>query len=206
MTLLERFQALSARERGLVAAALLIAMAVLFRYGGSSDDEEFAAGSVDATWVQVAKIENYRRILAHSRAIEKQSEEIQARLAAQQERLTSGATATQVAAELQGSLSSMASDAGLNVLSSQILKEEETDGFRRVGVRLTLSGELAGVAKLLSSIEGGQKDLMVAHLEVNRKLGVSRRAPTPRQAATGTPPPPPLTVSIEVKTFMRQDT
>lgn len=205
MTLAERWSALSGRERALVGGAVLIAVVVLLRYGTLSGDEDFegAGGAVDAPWVQVAKIENYRRVVAHSAAIQKQTAEIEARLRAQQERLTGGATATQVAAELQGAVSSMAADAGLNVLSSQILKEEEVEGARRVGVRLTLSGEIEGVAQLIAAIEGGEKDLQVSHLEINRKLGSTRRPPS-RTASQDTTTQQALTVSVEVKTFMRQ--
>ena len=202
MTLVERWNAFSTRERALLGGALAVALIVVLRYvslGGG--EEEMESGSVDASWVQVARIENYRRVLARSAAIERQTSEIEARLRAQQERLTSGATATQVAADLQGSVSQMASDAGLNVLSSQILKEEEVEGSKRVGVRLTLSGELAGVAKLLASVEGGPKDLVVSHLEINRKLGSTRRPPTSKVVDTAQPP---LTVSVEIRTFMRQ--
>ena len=205
MTLLERWTALSSRERALVGGALVIALLVVGRYVTLGDEEEIEGGAVDAPWVEVARIENYRRVLARSGAIERQTNEIQARLKAQQDRLTGGATATQVAAELQGLVSQMASDATLNVLSSQILKEEEVEGSKRVGVRLTLSGELAGVAKLLASVEGGAKDLVVSHLEINRKLGSSRRPPagnTNKPAVDTTQPP--LTISIEIRTFMRQ--
>jgi hypothetical protein len=205
VTPLERWTALSGREKALVGGALAMAVVVVLRYGVLPEVEEFDAGSVDAPWVQVAKIENYRRVLAHSAAVEKQTSEIEARLKAQQERLTGGATATQVAAELQGAVSAMAAEAGLNVLSSQILKEEETDGAKRVGVRLTLSGELTGVAKLVAAVEGGAKDLVISHLEVNRKLGSTRRPPTgTSRTPTDAAAQPPLTVSVEVKTFMRQ--
>lgn len=205
MTPLERWNALSGRERALVGGAIAMAVVVVLRYGVMPETEEFDSGSVDAPWVQVAKIENYRRVLARSAAVEKQTAEIEARLKAQQDRLTGGATATQVAAELQGAVSAMAAEAGLNVLSSQILKEEETEGAKRVGVRLTLSGELTGVAKLVAAVEGGAKDLVISHLEVNRKLGSTRRPPTmPNKAAEPAAAQPPLTVSVEVKTFMRQ--
>lgn len=203
MTLAERWSALSGRERALVGGAVLIAVLVLVRYGTLPGDDELEGGAVDAPWVQVAKIENYRRVVAHSAAIEKQTAEIEARLKAQQERLTGGATATQVAAELQGAVSSMAASAGLNVLSSQILKEEEVEGARRVGVRLTLSGEIEGVSQLIAAIEGGEKDLQVSHLEINRKLGSTRRPPS-RTATQDTTAQQTLTVSVEVKTFMRQ--
>ncbi|MBI5504810.1 MAG: hypothetical protein HY899_08395 [Deltaproteobacteria bacterium] len=205
MNPLDRWKALSTRERLLLVSALAIAAMVIFRYGLLGGEDETESAGADAQWVQVAKIENYRRVLARSEATEQQSGEIQARFQADQDRLTGGATTTQVGAELQGLIGTFAADAGLNVLSSQILKEEEVDGFRRVGVRLTLSGSLEGVARLLSSIEGGEKDLVVAHLEVNRKLGTVRRPTTPH-AVPDAATPPPLTVSLEVKTFMRQAT
>jgi len=204
VTLPERWSSLSSRERALVGSALVIALLVMIRYGALSPDDGAEGGSSDAPWVQVARIENYRRVLARAGAIEKQTGEIEARLKAQQDRLTGGGTATQVAAELQGAVSGMANEAGLNVLSSQILKEEEYEGSRRIGVRLTLSGELSGVARLVAAVEGGQKDLVISHLEINRKLGASRRptpsAKTPAETAAQSP----LTVSVEVKTFMRQ--
>ncbi len=206
MTLRERWEKLSGRERALVGGAALIATIVVLRYVALPGGDEVESGSVDAPWVQVARIENYRRVLAHGSAVERQTNEIETRLKAQQERLLSGAIATQVAAELQGSVGSMAGDAGLNVLSSQILKEEEVEGSKRVGVRLTLSGELGGVAKLIAAIEGGPKDLLVSHLEINRKLGSTRR-PTPAAAKNvEASTQPPLTVSIEVRSFMRQGT
>jgi type II secretory pathway component PulM len=203
VTLRERWEALSGRERGLVGGALVLALLVVAYYGVQPGEEEIESGSVDAPWVQVARIENYRRVLAHSAAVEKQTAEIESRLKAQQERLTSGATPNQVAAELQGAVSTMANDAGLNVLSSQILKEEEVDGSKRVGVRLTLSGELEGVARLIQAIESGQKDMLVSHLEINRKLGSTRRPTTTKTPAADTAQPP-LTVSVEVRSFMRQ--
>lgn len=206
MNPLARWNALSARERILIGAALAVAVVVTLRFGLFGGEPEGESAGVDAQWVQVAKVENYRRILARAKAAETQSADIQARFEADQERLAAGATATQVGAELQGQIGTLAADAGLNVLSSQLLKEEEVDGFKRVGVRLTLSGSLEGIAKLLSSIEGGEKDLVVAHLEINRKLGTVRRPTTPQAGTTAAPPPPPLTVSLEVKTFMRQAT
>lgn len=205
MTLRERWEAYSSRERALLVGAAALGLIVLVYYGAVPGEEEFDSGSVDAPWVQVARIDSYRRVLAHADAIEKQTAEIESRLKAQQERLTAGGTPNQVAAELQGSVSTMASDAGLNVLSSQILKEEEVEGSKRVGVRLTLSGEIEGIAQLIAAIESGPKDMLVSHLEINRKLGSTRRPPTAK-AATADQTQPPLTVSLEVRSFMRQGT
>jgi hypothetical protein len=98
----------------------------------------------------------------------------------------------------------MAGIAGLNVLSSQILKAEEDSGFRRVGVRLTLSGNLEGVVEMLYRIETGRTDIEVTLLEINRKLGASRR-PTPSRPTAVRPSTQSaaLTATMEVKTFMQ---
>ena len=68
---------------------------------------------------------------------------------------------------------------------------------------MTLSGTLKGVSELLAAVEGHDNDLVVTHLEINRKLGASRR-PLQRQGDK-TPEQSPLTVSMEVRTFLRSD-
>jgi general secretion pathway protein M len=186
----------------LVLGAAAVALVVVVRYSpiGSLAD---LSSDEDDRWVQVRKIENYQKILAETKSVQAQADALHERYDRAQGRLMAGATPTQVGAELQGRLSSMATEAGLNVLSSQILKEEEAEGFRRIGVRLTLSGELEGVAKILAAIEGGESDVAVTLLEINRKLGATRRPATSRVPSTITQAP--LTATMEVKTFMRQD-
>jgi general secretion pathway protein M len=205
MTLAERWAAFSPRERYLVVAAALVSVVVVVRYSPLWGFRELQPTGEDDRWVQLQKIENYQKILAREKFTQDQGEALRSRYEQSQQRLIEGATATQVGAELQGRLSSMATDSGLNVLSSQILKEEEIDGYRRVGVRLTLSGALDGVTRLLSSIETGPTSLAVTHVEINRKLGASRRptaatARTTGQQATATEP---LTATMEIKTFLR---
>ncbi len=206
MTLGERWQAFSARERNgiLVAAAMLAVTAAYYGYSAGVDMLPGASAptSGEENWVKLQKIENYRRIVSRDEAALAAADSVRKRYREQQGRLMSGATPTQVGAELQGYLSTLAGDAGLNVLSSQILREEEKDGYRRIGVRLTLSGALEGVTKLLAGVEGGQNDLLVTNLEINRKLGASRRTSASRAPATAAAP---LTVSFEVKTFLRED-
>jgi len=208
VTLRERWAAFSARERYLILAAIVAALVVVVRYSPLSDLAGLSAASEkDDRWMQVRKIENYNKILARSDAVDAQASALRQRFERAQSRLIAGATPTQAGAELQGRLSSMATDAGLNVLSSQILKEEEVQSFRRVGVRLTLSGELTGVARVLAAIENSDVDLAVTLLEINRKLGATRRPPTPSSPSHAPPPTAqsPLTATMEVKTFMRQE-
>ena len=155
----------------------------------------------DATWVRMQKVKNFHRIIGRSDAVTARTRAIETRYKAAGKRLIEGVTPTQVGAELQGRLSQMAGDAGLNVLSSQILKPEDVEEFRRVGVRMTLSGELDGMARMVSSVESDRKDLAVTLLEINRKLGASRR-PTPTRASSSKPPAAPLTATMEIKTLM----
>ena len=204
MTLRERWAAFSPRERALIAGAVLATVLVLVRYSPLGSLANFSwGGSDDDRWVQVRKIENYHKILGRADSVQSNSVVLKQRYDQAQQRLISGETPTQIGAELQGRLSSLATEAGLNVLSSQILKEEEVEGFRRVGVRLTLSGELSGVARMLSSIESGDVDVAVTLLEINRKLGATRRPTTARTPTTIAQAP--LTATLEVKTFMRQE-
>lgn len=203
MTLAERWAAFSPRERYLIIGAVSMALIVVVRYSPVSNIGSLSSGgSEDDRWIQLQKIESYQKILGRESAAQKRGEALVTRYDQAQDRLISGTTPTQVGAELQGRLSSMAGDAGLNVLSSQILKEEQVEEYRRVGVRLTLSGTLDGITRLLSSVETGSTGLAVTHLEINRKLGASRRpntrVPSHRDAATA-----PLTSTMEVKTFMR---
>ncbi len=208
MTVRERWEAFSARERALIVIAVLVAIVVVVRYLPIGGLSSLSAGSEDERWLEARRVRNYQKILSRREAIERQAQQLESRYQADQRRLIAGATPTQVAAELQGTLSGMAGSAGLNVLSSQILREEEMGPFRRVGVRLTLSGTLEGVASLLTAIETGSYDLAVTFLEINRKLGASRRpvpSRTPQRIGNRTiNPAPPLTATLVVKTFLRE--
>ncbi len=201
MKLPERWTSLSKRERYLILAAVTVALAVAGRYAPFVPMISSEEQGPDATWVRMQKVKNFHRIIGRSDAVMARTRAIEARYKAAGKRLIEGVTPTQVGAELQGRLSQMAGDAGLNVLSSQILKPEDVEEFRRVGVRMTLSGELDGMARMVSSVESDRKDLAVTLLEINRKLGASRR-PTPTRASSSKPPAAPLTATMEIKTLM----
>ena len=201
MKLPERWTSLSKRERYLILAAVTVALAVAGRYAPFVPMISSEEQGPDATWVRMQKVKNFHRIIGRSDAVTARTRAIETRYKAAGKRLIEGVTPTQVGAELQGRLSQMAGDAGLNVLSSQILKPEDVEEFRRVGVRMTLSGELDGMARMVSSVESDRKDLVVTLLEINRKLGASRR-PTPTRASSSKPPAAPLTATMEIKTLM----
>ena len=206
MTLAERWEALSLRERVLVGGVGLLMLAFVGRSAFVAVVAEVPGGSTDEAWVQLKKIDTYNRVYARHDAAAKRREEARRRYQLVQASLIPGTTPTQVGAELQGDLGTMAGEAGLNVLSSQILRVEEVQNFHRIGVRLTRSGNLRGVARLLSSIESDDIDLRVTLLEINRKLGARRRpTPTARPGTTSTSSTiAALTATMEVKTFMQE--
>jgi len=201
MSLADRWNKFSRRERYLLGVAAAVALVVAAYYAATVPFADLSLDTEDATWVQIQKIKNYQRIISRFEGGENRSKILKLRYQQAQNRLIAGATPTQVGAQLQGMIGSMAAGAGLNVLSSQILKEEELEEFRRVGVRLTLSGNLEGIARLISSIETDRKDFVVTLLEINRKLGAKRR-PTPTRAPTAFPVAP-LTATMEVRTFLQ---
>src|SRR5262249_60055114 len=67
--------------------------------------------------------------------------------------------------------SSLAAEKGITVQSTQVMKEEAVDPYRKVSVGLTLSGELKPFAELLSGLEYDQQ-LAVPFVEANRRGAV----------------------------------
>ena len=124
MTLAERWEAFSQRERYLlIAAGALGLMALLYNSPLAKLGDLSSGSGEDERWVQLQKIENYQKLLARSDAANERTAALRARYNQNQQKLIEGETPTQVGAELQGRISTLASDAGLNVLSSQIVKE-----------------------------------------------------------------------------------
>src|SRR5262245_66510851 len=70
------------------------------------------------------------------------------------------------------------------------MKEEAVDPYRKVAVRLTLSGELKPFAELVSGLEFGQQ-LAIPFVEVNR-----------RGAVPGAKGPRTLSATLEVTGFV----
>src|SRR4029453_7956664 len=71
-----------------------------------------------------------------------------------------------------------------------VMKEEALDPYRKVSVRLTLSGELKPFSELVSALEYGQQ-LAVPIVEVNR-----------RGAVPGAKGPRTLSATVEVAGFV----
>lgn len=130
------------------------------------------------------------RTLGSADSLKAERENLEKRLTQARERLLPGRGGTLGAAALQERTNSLAAEKGITVQSTQVMKEEALDPYRKVSVRLTLSGELKPFAELVSALEYGQQ-LAVPIVEVNR-----------RGAVPGAKGPRTLSATIEVTGFV----
>jgi len=130
------------------------------------------------------------RTLGSADSLKVERENLEKRLKQARERLLPGRGGTLGAAALQERTNSLAAEKGITVQSTQVMKEEALDPYRKVSVRLTLSGELKPFAELVSGLEYGQQ-LSVPIVEVNR-----------RGAVPGAKGPRTLSATIEVAGFV----
>ena len=138
-----------------------------------------------------AKLEKSMRLVATKESLRAEREDLRKRLAQAKTRLLPGGTGTLGAAALQERANSLASEKGISVQSTQVMKEEVMEPFRKVAVRLTLSGELHPLAELVSGLEYGQQ-LAIPFIEVSR-----------RGAVAGAKGPRTLSVTVEVNGFVQ---
>jgi hypothetical protein len=111
------------------------------------------------------------RVLGSADSLRAERSELEKRLKQTRTRLLPGRGGTLGAAALQERTNSLAAEKGVTVQSTQVMKEEGVDPYRKVSVRLTLSGELKPFAELLSGLEYDQQ-LAIPFVEANRRGAV----------------------------------
>jgi general secretion pathway protein M len=73
---------------------------------------------------------------------------------------------TAVSAALQNSVREIMSDAGLSVLNSQVLPVVKEERFERIGIKLTLAGDIAALDTALADVTTYVPLLLVESLEI----------------------------------------
>src|SRR5438552_3484713 len=181
----------SARDRRMIAGVGL-AVALSLVYVGVVDPlrayrrrvaEEIGEGH--------DRLERFARFVGAVDALRAERAELKKRLAQAQSRLLPGDTGTLAAAALQERANTLASEKGVSVLSTQVMREEAADPFRKVAVRLTLSAELRPFAEFLSGLEYGPQQLTIPFVEVSR-----------RGAVPGAKGPRLLSATVEVSGYL----
>ena len=181
----------SARDRRIVAG-VGVAVALSLVYVGAVEPlrayrrrvaEEISEGH--------DRLERSARFVAAVDTLRAERAELKKRLALAQSRLLPGDSGTLAAAALQERANTLASEKSVSVLSTQVMREEAADPFRKVAVRLTLSAELKPFADLLSGLEYGPQQLTVPFVEVSR-----------RGAIPGAKGPRLLSATVEVSGYL----
>jgi general secretion pathway protein M len=108
-----------------------------------------------------------------------------------------GSSDAVAAAALQGRIGEIAAAAGVMVASSEILATEVQDGYRRLGLRLVVSGSYDGLIQLLVGTERATPPLIVDNLQIR---AAQRRPRAPAESVA------PLDASFEVFGFRFEET
>lgn len=125
----------------------------------------------------LTRIEHAERLVASLPELEAERVELRARLKTARGRLLPGGSETLGAAALQERANALATEHGVTVRTTQVLRSEPAEPYRKVSVRLTLSGSLQGIAAMLAGLEF-KHELMIPFLELSRR-GASARSDQP---------------------------
>jgi type II secretory pathway component PulM len=194
MRIAHLWQRLSARERVLAGVAFLALFLVVVRYGVISPYFEYTTSleeEIEQEWQRVFKME---RQSARASQINESLNILRQRFQTTWQKLIPGATSSVAAANLQERVRTLASQNNLDLVTTQVMRDEALGEFRKATVQVTLRGELSAVANFLAGVEYGDWRLMVSTLEV-------RSTYSPRLARAGTRGP--LTITLEVSGIMQ---
>jgi len=194
MRIAQLWQRLSARERMLAGMAFLALLLVIGRYGVMNPYFAYTASleeQIEQEWQRVAKME---RQSARGPKIDGQLKVLRQRFQSTWKQLIPGATPPVAAANLQEQVRTLASQNSLDLVTTQVMRDETVGEFRKATVQVTLRGELPAVANFLAGVEYGDWRLAVASLEV-------RGTYSPRLARAGNRGP--LTITLQVSGVMQ---
>lgn len=181
------------RDRRIIAGVALLAVVSLLYVGlvvPLRDRRERVAREIEQG---LARIEHAERLAASQEALEADRVELRRRLKAARRRLLPGGSETLGAAALQDRANALATEHGVTVRTTQVLRSEPAEPYRKVSVRLTISGSLQGIAAMLAGLEY-EHELTIPFVELSRRGAVGR----PNEGV-------PITATMEVAGFVAGD-
>jgi Tfp pilus assembly protein PilO len=181
----------SERDRRIILGVVIAIVASLVYVGVIEPILDYRKGVEQEIVDGQEELERSMRFLSAKDTLKAERDDLKKRLAQAKARLLPGGTATLGAAALQERANALAAEKGITVQSTQVMKEEALDPYRKVAVRLTLSGELKPLADFVSALEFGQQ-LVVPFIEVSR-----------RGAVVGAKGPRTLSITVEVNGFVQ---
>jgi hypothetical protein len=196
MRLTQLWQRFSSRERMLIGTALLALLAVAFRYGVVGSYLAYKEQIQESIVQELQRVEKSLKQIRRGPQAERRLAVLRQRYQEAVSRLIPGETPSLAAAHLQERLQGLASQSGLEIVTTQVMRDEVVGEFHKTAVRLTLRGEVAAFADFLTAVEYDSWWLTVAELDI-------RGYPATRQLRQRVAPGP-LTVTMEVGGIMRK--
>lgn len=195
MQLVQLWQRLSVRERTLASLALGALLLVIIRYGIIDPYLAYAARLEEEIEQEVQRVVKMQRQHDRRAQVEEQLTRLRQHFQQTRQQLIPGGTPPLATAQLQERVRALATQSGLDLVTTQVMREEAAGEFRKIAVQVTLRGDLPALANFLARVEYGEWRLAVTTLEV-RGLHNAR---LPRATGQGL-----LTITLEVSGVMQE--
>lgn len=180
----EWFAKRAPRERALILAGGVILVIALIRFVIISPFLVYRSNLRDDIDANRAMLENATAYLARAGDTARQREALQGRYKQIRGQLVPGDTPTLAAAALQDTLRNLANEKGIDIQSTQVMRDETVGDFKRIAVRITVTGEIKNLADFLNSIEHGPVRVTLPFLEISRRGAALRGKGARTLAAT----------------------
>jgi general secretion pathway protein M len=170
----ERWARRSARERRLIVAAGVILVLLLARQTILVPFLAYRENLRDEIEAHRAWLENASLYVTRAEEVTRQRDLLEQRLKQVHAQLVPGDTPDLAAASLQNTLHGLADETGIEIRSTQVMRNEAVDGFRRVSVRVTVAGELRALADFLARLEYNPQRVSITFFEASKRGAVLR--------------------------------
>jgi len=162
------YAARSSREQGLVLLACGLGVVSVLYYAVVRPVIAYRKAVAEEIADGLEELERDTKFLGAIDTFRAERAEVKKKLDQAKTRLLPGTNGTLGAAALQERTNAVANDKGISVQSTQVMREETAAPYRKVALRLTLSGEPKPLAEFLSTLEYVQQ-LQVPFIEVTRR-------------------------------------
>jgi hypothetical protein len=198
----ERWERFNTREKRLIIAAGVVLGLLLLRVTVVSPFLAYRENLSDQIAQHREWLENASAYLARAGDVERERDKLRDQVAQIRSQLVPGETPDLAAANLQETLHNLAKTSTVEIRSTQKMRDEPVDDFRRIAVRITVTGEVRALAQFLSGIEYSEQRLLISFFEISQRGAVLRNQGPRMLSATievsafiqGTPPVVPAAV------------
>ena len=192
MTWRERWERFSPRERQLIGVAGAVLVLLLVYTLVISPFLSYRQDLQDEIAAHRSQIENGKAYLARTADLARQRDQMAKAFQQVRAQLVPGDTPTLAAANLQNTLHSLAGEKGVEIQSTQVMRDDTVGDFRRISVRITVTGDLKPLADFLAAVEHGPTRVAIPFLEISRR-GAALRGKSARA----------LSATLEVNAFLQ---